>query len=259
MKQIVSENIISENHKNLERLINEPLRQLNKADNDYDRKVLEICHAAKFLMLLNSGYEISIVREKPDFIIKSDKEKQIGLEHEILIDQLHKKSEGSFSDLVKIIEDRFRIRHPNENILVNIFVNSAYKFKQKDKSKLVERLLLMIENYVYHDIFEENDLIHFLSCSKHSGLSFNSNSGAWWQDYLRDELVINSIEKKEKKRLDYISNTGLKEQWLLIVIGSLGQSSYEVNSDIEYNFKTISGFDKIYLMEDFKAKLYELK
>ena len=63
---------------------------------------------------------------------------------------------------------------------------------------------------------------------------------------------------KETKRLSYIRNTGLKEQWLLIVIGSLSQSSYELDSIFDKNFKVESGFTRIFIMEDFKAKLFEI-
>jgi hypothetical protein len=66
------------------------------------------------------------------------------------------------------------------------------------------------------------------------------------------------INNKESKRLKYISNTGLNEQWLLIVIGSLSQSSFEIDDNFDDNFSIKSGFDRIFILEDFRGRLFEL-
>ncbi|MBE0649429.1 MAG: hypothetical protein IH595_01180 [Bacteroidales bacterium] len=253
MRQILNDNQIS-----LGQLINVPLQKLDKSNKDYDKKVLEICHTGKFLMLLTSDFHISEVRERPDFIIESDDGSKIGLEHEILVDPIHKKIEGSFSDLVKTTERLFRERHPETKLLVNISVNTTKKLSKRENPILVERLLSMIEDAISNTQFEENDLVYNISCHKHSKLIFNTNTGAWWQRSLHTDIVAKSIRKKEQKRLSYIKNTGLNEQWLLIVVGSLSHSSYELDSEFDRNFKMETGFSRVFLMEDFNARLFEI-
>ncbi len=259
MRQIENNNHISENQISLEGLIDIPLKTLDKSDKDYDKKKLEICHTGKFLMLLNSGFQITEVREKPDFIIESSNALKVGLEHEILVDTTHKKVEGSFSDLLEVVEDLFRERHADTKLLVNIYVNTKKKISKHEKPKLVVRLLSMIEDSIFNNRFEENDLLLNIFWHKHSGLHFNCNTGAWWQQSLQPIKVLDSINNKETKRLSYIRNTGLKEQWLLIVIGSLSQSSYELDSSFDNNFKVESGFNRIFIMEDFRSRLFEIQ
>lgn len=49
----------------------------------------------------------------------------------------------------------------------------------------------------------------------------------------------------------------MPKQWLVLIIGSNGQSSFEVNTLFKVDIKT--KFDKVFLYEDFDNKLYELK
>ncbi|MFO8000437.1 MAG: hypothetical protein R6U46_04275 [Marinilabilia sp.] len=258
MRQIVNYLVILENQIRLKKQINEPLKKLDKSDKDYNKKTLEICHVIKFLSLLNSGYQISEVREQPDFIIKTLDNHIAGLEHEILVDSNHKKIEGTFADIVKSAEGIFRERHPKTKLLANIYVNTHKKISKKDKPIHVKTLLSIIEDSVFHNQFSENDLVHNISWHKHSGLNFSCNPGGWCQQSLQHDTVKEYIHKKEIKRLDYIKNTGIEEQWLLIVIGSLNQSSYEIDSRFDKNFSADSGFNRIFLMEDFNARLFEL-
>lgn len=259
MKEITKKNTNSVHFLNLKDLISEPLSLLNKSDCNYEKKSLELCHAGKFLLLLNSGLRIEQLREQPDFILKNPNNECIGLEHEILVDDDSKKTEGSFKDLVKSAEIMFHENHPNEIIHVNVFAKPEYRFSKSDKPLLVDRLQKMIENKVYHDKFVENELVRKITWSKHSILHFSCNLGAWVQKSLISEHLIDSINKKEEKVKKYILSTGLINQWLLIVIGSLGESSYEFDSRFDYNFKINSSFEKIFLMEDFNSRLFELK
>ena len=92
----------------------------------------------------------------------------------------------------------------------------------------------------------------------HSRLDFTCNLGAWLQKDLDYEVLEKAIRKKEKKISDYISNSGTKEQWLLIVIGSLKESSFEIESLDSLNKPIETKFDKVFLLEDFRANLYEI-
>ena len=258
MKQIEYCKDIPENQISLERLINEPLETIDRSDKDFSKKALEIHHLGKFLMLLNSGYQISEVREQPDFIIKSADNMLIGVEHEVLVDPNHKKVEGSFASMVKAAEERFRERHPETKILVDIRLNIYKKIRKKDMTFHLDALLSILEDKVFHGRFEKNDLVHNISWVNHSGLTFICNFGAWMQQSMQKDTLSKSIYHKESKRLEYIRNSGIEEQWLLIVIGSLNQSSYIIGCEFEENYTVKSGFNRIFLMEDFKGRLFEL-
>lgn len=259
MKEIINIESISENQKSLEDLIKIPLSSLNKSEKTYNQKTLEICHTGKFLMLLNNSLIIEQVNEHPDFIIKNNMNERFGLEHEIMVDSSSKKTEGTLDDLVKSSEKTFKQKHPEKKILANIFVNPSFVFSKKDKSVIITRLVKMIEDYVFKDLFVENELVRRISWMEHSCLHFSCNLGAWWQKSLLKDHLLYSIRRKENNIDRYISTTGLDKQWLLIVIGSLGESSYEVDPKVDYNLELTSRFDKIFLMEDFRAKIYEIK
>ena len=91
---------------------------------------------------------------------------------------------------------------------------------------------------------------------KHSQKNVNVNFGAYMQQHITKDLILEYIAKKEKKCSSYRQNTELP-QWLVLVIGGTGQSSFEVN-DL-FSIEIISDFDKIFLYEDFDNNLYELK
>lgn len=46
-------------------------------------------------------------------------------------------------------------------------------------------------------------------------------------------------------------------QWLLIVLGGIGESSYVLESDFDLTVET--KFDKVFILEDFRTNLYEIK
>ena len=90
----------------------------------------------------------------------------------------------------------------------------------------------------------------------HSKKCINANFGAYIQKTINEELIIEHIAKKEKKLSKYIENTNLP-QWLILIIGGVGESCFEVDNHFNVDIKT--HFDKIYLYEDADNKLYEIK
>jgi hypothetical protein len=89
----------------------------------------------------------------------------------------------------------------------------------------------------------------------HSEINLYPNFGAWWQKELSSEILQNAINKKEKLLTQYRKTE--YEIWLLLVIGGTNASSYEVNDQEEYTINT--NFDKVFLLEDHKNQLYQLK
>ncbi|MCK5277828.1 MAG: hypothetical protein KAK04_04805 [Cyclobacteriaceae bacterium] len=239
-------------------LIHQIINGKDENDPDYDQLALETCHVAKFICQLDDSIVIVRKSEQPDFIIKYHN-RIIGLEHEILVKEESKQKEGSFKDLVKSLQSEYREVHPDKKLLLTIYPSPNLKFRKVDKPRISKEIMILIENFITHDILPENDYIDKLTTQSHSRLDFSCNLGAWWQRNLVSETLDDAIQKKEKKVSTYRENSRTSEQWLLIVIGNVGDSSYEIES-IE-SIRNIEGtnFDKVYLLEDFQANLYEVK
>ena len=91
---------------------------------------------------------------------------------------------------------------------------------------------------------------------QHSKKSISINFGGYMQEAITEDLIIDSVRRKEKKLDDYRLNT-IKAQWLVIVIGGLKESSYEINAPLNLSFE--SKFNKILLYEDFNNTITEIE
>jgi hypothetical protein len=85
---------------NYSKLVDGSLNEIKSDTNKYKKKILEVCQLGKFLMFFENLFWIEILREEPDFIIASKKDR-IGLEHQLIIDEKAKEKEGYFTNLCK--------------------------------------------------------------------------------------------------------------------------------------------------------------
>jgi len=69
--------------------------------------------------------------------------------------------------------------------------------------------------------------------------------------------INNYIQKKEAKFNQYREASGLERQWLLLVSG-IGSDSFNIE-DVELCEEIESQFEHIYLLEDFEARVTEMK
>lgn len=113
----------------------------------------------------------------------------------------------------------------------------------------------MVREYILTGILLDNPLIDKISKIPDSYTSINV-VGVWWVNYITTDLIREAIRQKEEKIRIYRENS-VNIQWLLIVIGQLGKSSFNIKKDMELDFKT--EFDKVFILEDFYNNLYELK
>jgi hypothetical protein len=239
-------------------LINSTTSTFDQNWPSYDQLVLETCHMAKFICQLDDSIRLVRKFEKPDFIINC-KDRIIGLEHQILVHGNSKSKEGSMNDLVKELQKEFKRLYPNKNLHLTIYLKPNLEFKKVDKPRILMKMIQIIDKFITYNQLPENDYIEDLFLQQHSILTFDCNLGAWWQKNLELQSLCDAIEKKEKKIDEYKINSGSNEQWLLIVIGSVGESSYTINSPESFNNFIETRFDKVYLLEDFRANLYEIK
>ena len=177
------------------------------------------------------------------------------MEHQILIDKKSKEKEGFFGNLIKQAEKELRKDESLSNFLANVYAHPFFNAKINEKQELINEILLLIKHYIKTGDLLENEIIEIISSMKHSKISLSPNLGAWWQKSINGELIKNAVIKKEKRIDKYFQNTSLS-QWLLIVIGGLGESSYSVDNDFDLSIKT--KFEKVFLLEDFSTNLYEI-
>lgn len=231
--------------------INHLVKDLDRYNQSDNQKILELCQVGKFLCTYFPNFKILESREQPDFIIADDYEK-VGLEHQsIFVDEVLKRN-GFFNNISLLAERELTKETEVPNFLVNCYVKNDISFSVKDKNDILETFIKVIKEFV----LIENDLFDRLMKMPHSQKSVNVNFGAYMVPVLTEEKLLNAIDKKERKVQNYISNTNSK-QWLLLLIGGVGEHSYYVRNNLELNFNTT--FEKVFLFEDFDNRLYQLK
>lgn len=225
-----------------------------------NKRFKELFQVGKFIYSIDEGYAIEKHIDKPDFIIfKGDS--RIGLEHEtIFIDDL-KKIDGSIDDLFEFAEIKFREKYPDLKFIANIWYKTEIlNFKKIEKLRIVNQINEIIINYLKTKELMPNSLIDEISISKHKHLNLCPNSGPHYVKDIQCSDIKKAIQKKESKIKSYIDNTNIEEQWLLLVIGSTGQSGLDLPDDedsLDFNFD--SSFSRVYLLHDISSKIYRLK
>ncbi|MEM6517057.1 MAG: hypothetical protein AAF688_12805, partial [Bacteroidota bacterium] len=252
MKKIPNKNL---NYNNYGKVIDHHVQPLRQERLKNKKKIIEICHTGKFLIVLGGDHEIHEVREKPDFIIKSPN-LTFGLEHQIIVDDKAKEREGFFQGIFDRAESILQKDSDLPNFLANCYLKPYVNFKINHKPELIDIICQVVKEYVQNEIIIENPIIERIGKMRHSQINVNVNLGAWWQQYLTHDLLTQAIKRKEEKITLYKNNT-ISCQWLLLVIGSTGESSYVIEDMEDYKIESL--FDKIYVMEDLSANVYEVK
>lgn len=221
------------------------------------QKQIELCHVGKFLMLL--GGEVSIVEatEQPDFILKSQNS-EIGLEHQIIVDNKEKRQEGQFETIISAIEKELQNEPDLPNFLANIHIVPNVTYKLHEKKNIVLLLKNIVIEYLKTGKLKENDYIEHISIQQPHSFKTLSIVSAWWQNYITQDILQQAIEKKEAK-LDCYQKSHPIPMWLLLVIGGIGGSSYVIENHNTIEKIPNSKFSRIYLLEDIYSNLYQLK
>ena len=240
---------IPENYEMLGKLINVHLELFPDK-----QKTLEICHTGKFLLFFDN-LKIDQVTEKPDFIL-FDGNNKIGLEHQIIVESKSKEREGFFQNIFELAEIELKEDKDLPNFLASCYIEPYANFKLIEKEYLIETVKKVIKEYVLNNNFIENPIIESIFLQPHSQKNIHANMGAWWQKNITIETIENSIKKKNSKIASYRAK-GIKTQWLLLVIGSSGDSSFEMDKNLKLVMET--EFDKVFVLEDLRNTLYELK
>lgn len=255
MKKLINTKSINENYNLLSNIIDPFISELSKDKLKNQQKILETCHLGKFLIFFDGDLNISKLSEKPDFIL-TDGQIKIGLEHQIAVNFGPKEREGFFKNIFDKAEEHLKTDDSLPNFLANCHIKPYVNFKINQKEELIETVQIVIKEFVLNNRLLDNPIIDKIFKSPHSHKNINANLGAWWRQDITPEIVEKAVKKKEQKLVDY-QQDGIQEQWLLIVIGSNGESSYDMNENFELKLET--NFDRVYILEDFLNNLYQLK
>jgi hypothetical protein len=255
MKLLENKQRVFGNDAKYESMIGASLNELRSDPIRNQKKIIELCHVGKFLMLLGDQNNIVRLSEAPDFIVNVNGG-QIGLEHQIVIDPESKEREGFIENIFSNAEGDLAAEDGMPNFLANCYLIQNLTFRLSDKTRLIEEVKSVVRHYVKYKVLLNNSIIEKITMMRHSGKNIHPNFGAWWQKHLSVEALMSAISRKEKKMPEYVQNTMLK-QWLLLVVGGVNGSSYAVNESLQFELTT--QFNKVYLLEDFGERLYEIK
>lgn len=255
MRQLYTDVCLEDLEEMMLQKIRTHLLGLNKYKNNDKQKILELCQIGKLLGSYFNEFDIVKVRESPDFII-SNGHVEIGLEHELVLDKDSVEKEGFYKNICSKVENNLEKDDSIPNFLVTIYFKNNISHELKYKNELIKVLTDIVREFVLNGILIENDIVDKVIKMKHTIKSVNVNFGAYMQKSISKDVIFKYLQKKEDKLNNYKQNSVLK-QWLVLIIGNLGESSYELRQQFDIELKT--KFDKVFLYEDFKNKLFELK
>lgn len=216
----------------------------------------EICTVAKFLVHLDENARIIEKRESPD-IIATCFGQTVGIEHTVIVDDKMQRIVNPLKRLFDNAAKLFEEKHPDIKLLANFWLNGRINIKPAERKKTIRQ----IADFVYGIITKANpdkpEFITEYQITKHSGVSFNYNSGGFSIGDLTEALLLEAILKKDEKVADYLSKSGIGKQWLLIVIGNSSPASFEFE-DLQIKTTVQTKFERIYVLEDFNNRIFRI-
>ena len=239
----------------LEKKVNKFIEPLRADYEKNQKKIIEICHVGKFLSLLNNEININRIFEEPDFIL-NDGNKIIGLEHQVIINTGKIQIEGFYKNIFQKVEIKIQNEYPEYKFLANCYLKNNLLVELSRKEYLINEIYETVIEFLRSNILNDNEIIEDILVLPHKKVRLSTNFGGWTQKFISEDVIYSAINKKEKKISNYIDNCG-KRQWLLMVIGGLGETSYEMDENLKLSFD--SKFDEIYIIEDFNNVLYKIK
>lgn len=232
---------------------------LNKKEQK--KRILELCHLASFAIGLKNREAIKDVNEinlinlsvEPDFIISFNNQR-LGLEVRRVVN-VKVKQIGEKRAILSSAERIFKLKYPDIKVLVNI----SFKDSVDTKTISTEIIKNQIADFVYSQItdgqVEKPEFVNRARCVTHSHLTFNL-FGAYWVGNL-DEEIKQGIRDKDEKIKNYKTKMNLEKVWLLLVVSGASPESDLSHFD-ETTFVCDSSFDSVFLLNDFKKKVYFL-
>jgi hypothetical protein len=247
---------------NLAKSLNEALDKMNEdkkrlrdivdpfwADLD-EKKRGELCDVAK--LICRMGGELVRPMESPDFLILHAGV-EVGVEvRELVTTQVeyNRYIQRLFSDACT----EFKSREPDAKLMVTFYLEPSFVYSFKDKKSLVSEIAFFVQNY---ESVEKPWFVTRFDVQPHSQVDFYFNEGAYFQEVITRDVMLDAISEKEAKVPIYIENSGTEKQWLLLVTreGSDSFDTYDTDGIGELE----TAFEHIYLLKDFDMHVIQLK
>jgi hypothetical protein len=231
---------------------------LNKVEEekhpDVTKKTEELCLIGKLLVTYFNEFSISELRESPDFVI-SNGIQDVGVELVRVVDQKTKAKEGFFETICSNLEREIALTSELRDFAVNLYFKLGIDCHPRQKKEISLTIKNLILDKITKDQLTDNEFIRSISVMKYKGISIFPNFGAYMQRHLRVEDILTTIKDKERKIENYRANS-VSIQWLILVVGQLRESSFELRTEFDLNYQ--SKFDRIFIFEDFNNQLFEL-
>lgn len=222
------------------------------------KEVVEICHVGKFIAVWDETIQLVEKRESPDFVVNHQGEK-IGLEVERIFNHKEVENIKSKQGLFESAAQKFQSQYPQFKLLANFGLTDNFQIKGNKKSDLIKEINEYMFAKANKNILNKPSFITGVDIMPHTGVSFNFVEGVYMATDITETTIKDAIEKKELKFNKYKEHLGTERQWLLLVIG-IGSDSYNIEiEELEFTEEIESQFEHIYLLEDFDAKVIEIK
>lgn len=221
-------------------------------DSMTDKNKLELSHLAKFILCYDESIEIVEQRESPDFIVQYQGGR-LGLEIERLFNPDHVAAIKSREAIFKKAAIEFERRYPGEKVAANLWAVENYQFSGKEIGEIAD----FVHQVIAGDGPAAPPYLSQYFLSPHSGVNFSYNEGSYTQIEMPATSLDEAISKKEAKLPSYLENTGLDRQWLLLISAGIGSDAFDLEDYEPKEYE--SGYEHIYLLQDFQAEVLTIK
>lgn len=211
-------------------------------------KQVELANAGRFLLTIDENARVVDLPDYPDFIVELGGER-FGLEHRVIRNDAQQLV-GSLQDLIAVAGEEIAWRRHDAKILVNVYVKPIWIRKAQRKATAEAIVDYILSVYEDAPIALPGCLNKILVLPDKRGPRLVYNPGVYTQADVMIESLLEAIENKNVKLLQYKENSGLDNQWLLLVIGENGPASNEIFEDFELDAEIEAGFDRLYIYED---------
>ena len=209
-------------------------------------------------------------QERPDIVVATSQGK-IGIEITSLHNDKLKRAE---SECEKAVLESRRIYERNNlpKLYVSVHIGGENSFNKKNRGKFAAAIAKLVAanvpSVVERYIELENDFnnpaqfpyeIDSIYIFRHSWTEENRwsapSAGLYRENFVNELQSV--ISEKDSKLSGYARDC--KEQWLLVVAENSGPSTFFDPSEKTINHCYKSSFNKVFLLELFRVKLFELK
>lgn len=220
-------------------------------------KRIELANASRFLLALDEDAHVVDLPDFPDFVVELGGER-FGLEHRVIRNDA-RQLVGTLQDLIAAAGEEIARRRPDAKIIVNVYVKPIWIKKAQRRATVDAIVDYILAEHDGSPIALPDCLEKIFILPDSRGPRLVYNPGVYTQAGLTTESVLEAIEDKNEKLPRYKENTGLDNQWLLLVIGETGPASNEIFEDFEIDAAIEAGFDRIYIFEDYNFNAKRIK